>query len=409
MFEQQLDFAERLLTSGNLPASEIVCRDILDAEPRHAAALTLLGVIAAKAGAFDHAKRHLTAALQVEPHNAAVRTHLNRVNDLRSPQPNAASTDRYLLIKSWGYGFWSDVSQVLGSLLLAEATGRIPVTHWGSNSLFGDGSTRDAFRLYFRPVSNLGLDDLARIPNATFFPPKWTSANLASENVAKWQGPGSRAAAMYFLNRQETIAVNDFHIAVVSIAPWLPASHPMHGQPVATIYRYLIRKYLQPVEAAQAACEAFFRSHLDGAPFVAVHMRGSDKILEDSNLQATQQASLAAIDATSPDWRIFLLTDDEALRTQMLSRYGERIVSTPCQRTSTSTGVHYLPAVQPVQAGLEVMTDTYLAARANRFIGNGRSNVSAIIDLLTEWAPDNSILIGRSLLMERNIYLHLRQ
>lgn len=45
--------------------------------------------------------------------------------------------NRYLLIKSWGFGFYSDVIAVLGSLLLAEITHRTPVVHWGKNSLFG--------------------------------------------------------------------------------------------------------------------------------------------------------------------------------------------------------------------------------------------------------------------------------
>lgn len=58
----------------------------------------------------------------------------------------------FLLIKSWGYGFWSDVEHVIGALLLAEMTGRTPVVHWGGNSYFSDdegGGTP------FEPFSNL--------------------------------------------------------------------------------------------------------------------------------------------------------------------------------------------------------------------------------------------------------------
>jgi hypothetical protein len=62
-----------------------------------------------------------------------------------------------------------------------------------------------------------------------------------------------------------------------------------------------------------------------------------------------------------------------------------------------------------VQAGLEVMTDDNLALRANRFIGNGSSNVSAMVDLLKQWKPGETTLMGKSLLRQRNLYIHLKQ
>jgi protein O-GlcNAc transferase len=265
MSEEQLKFAAGALASGNLAAGEIVCRNILDADHRNAAALNLLGVIAAQVGAIDHSAKYFKAALSAEPGNKTIRANLKLLKNVPAARGAEKPGRRYLLIKSWGYGFWSDVSQVLGSLLLTEITGRIPVTHWGTNSLFGDGSSGDAFKLYFEPVSNVSLSDLARIDSATFFPQKWNSTNLALEDVAKWHGNGSRAAALYFLNRPETIAVNDFYIGVVDVAPWVRAAdHAIHGKPLDEIYRYLIKKYLLPGKATHSACDAFFRTHLDG-------------------------------------------------------------------------------------------------------------------------------------------------
>ena len=45
---------------------------------------------------------------------------------------------KYLLIKAWGFGFFSDVNHIIGQLLIAELTGRIPIVYWGKNSLFGE-------------------------------------------------------------------------------------------------------------------------------------------------------------------------------------------------------------------------------------------------------------------------------
>jgi hypothetical protein len=36
---------------------------------------------------------------------------------------------RYLLIKAWGFGFWADLDHVLGALLLADLTRRVPVVY----------------------------------------------------------------------------------------------------------------------------------------------------------------------------------------------------------------------------------------------------------------------------------------
>jgi hypothetical protein len=142
---------------------------------------------------------------------------------------------------------------------------------------------------------------------------------------------------------------------------------------------------------------------------VAIHIRGSDKLLEDQNLHTTNQASLSTLAAINPTWRIFLLTDDEQWHTRIKDAYGNRVITTICQRTSTSTGVHYLPSIDRVRAGAEVMRDTLLALRADRFVGNGRSNVSAMIAVMKKWAPGDCTLIGRSQLMERNLFIHIKR
>jgi hypothetical protein len=135
-------------------------------------------------------------------------------------------------------------------------------------------------------------------------------------------------------------------------------------------------------------------------------MRGSDKAIEDPNLAATNQAFLAALDGIDSAWPIFLMTDDARCLAQMKAVYGKRIIATDCQRTITEEGVHYLPTVDPVQAGREIMIDSYLALRADHFIGNGRSNVSAMIAVMKDWAPGACTLIGSTQFYERNLRIY---
>lgn len=80
------------------------------------------------------------------------------------------SKDRFLLIKSWGCGFWSDVDHVMGQLLAAELTNRIPIVYWGPNSLYAGSFQSNAFELYFEPVSNYSIHDIAWA-GYTYYPP----------------------------------------------------------------------------------------------------------------------------------------------------------------------------------------------------------------------------------------------
>jgi hypothetical protein len=400
-----LRYAIRSLQAGKLAAADIATRHFLDLEPHNAAALHLLGVIAARASAREIAISCFQKALSFEPDNASIHENLRALEALPSPVPPAG--DRYLLIRGWGFGFWADVSQVLGSLLLAEAPGRIPVTYWGSESLFSDKSGRDAFGFFFEPVSLTSFEELPRTPSVNFFPPRWHAGNLVQSSSAKWEGKGSRAGAVHFLGRPETVAVSDFLIGVVEVAPWLPSSHPLHGKPPAEIYRNLVAHYLKPRREILAECDAFLDRHLKEQPYVAMHMRGSDKALEDPDLAATNAALIAALDAVDPSWPILLLTEDAQCLAHMRQRYGERLIATDCQRTHSDEGVHYLAGTDPVRAGREVLIDTCLTLRAQRFIGNGRSNVSAMIAMMKDWEPEHCTLIGASMLLERNLHVHL--
>ncbi len=352
---------------------------------------------------WRHWCRAPTLAGKIE---TASRTMWRRWRELNTPgaaerkaagDANANRT-RFLLSKSWGCGFWSDATHVLGCLLLAEVTGRTPVIHWGENSLFGGSAGGEAFRRYFAPVNDVTIDQLLAIPDADCFPPKWDKSNLRAENVAKWDGEYSRTAAFDFLRRPETIAVCDYYIGVVDVMPWIPTAHPLHGKSLGQVYRNLIERYLRPTAVVLSRVQAFSRQHLQGAPFVAVHMRGSDKGREDPGSEAANHACMTALAEIDRSWRILLLTDDDHWFARVKAAFGNRVVTTGAQRTSTTIGLHYDPSADGARLGMEIMTDTYLALRADKFIGNGRSNVAAIIAHLRDWPPGDCILVRPSLL-----------
>jgi hypothetical protein len=310
-------------------------------------------------------------------------------------QPRAHDADtsrqRFLLIKSWGKGFWSDVDHVLGGLLAAEMTGRTPIVHWGSNNLFTAPGIDNAWEQFFQPINELKLENVAQL-RLTYFPPKWSSRNLREENVNVWQGPGSRVTGLALLNRPEDVVVCDFHVAVPGLMPWLEPGTPHHGQSPRELYRDLFRRYLHPQQRIVDEVEQFHAQHLAGGPYVAVHWRGSDKYMEQKTLAQINEQAFSHVDAGEP-WKIFLLTDDSRAVAEFQKRYGDRLVLANVERSSDDVGVHGKPG-DGTRRGIEVLRDTLLAARADRFIGNGGSNVAAAVVHLKDWDDRDLVLLA---------------
>jgi protein O-GlcNAc transferase len=396
--EDAIGVAAAHIKKGNFVLADFICRDILAVAPGHAVALNLIGVIAAQLGLYDIAIAHFEMALAGARPFLPAKDNLQKIRkaQARAPHSGVRTSPQFLLIKAWGFGFWSDVNHVLGCLLLAEITGRTPVTYWGRNSLFRDGAGQDAFRLYFEPLSDFTLDNILAGGATSFFPAKWSAANLREEVVAKWQGASSQMGGLYFINRPETVAVSDFYIGVVDLLPWIPAAHKLHGKSLDEVYYYLAMTWLKPRESISAQVEELYQRYIRGKPTIAVHVRGSDKKIEMADLDQVNKRYFDAIDREDSSWQILLLTDDARCITMFHARYGDRILVTDSIRTENDLGIHYAPAVDRVRLGIEVMRDTYLALRCAKFIGNGRSNVSAMAAMLKRWEPGACVLVAPS-------------
>ncbi|MBS0448190.1 MAG: tetratricopeptide repeat protein [Proteobacteria bacterium] len=384
--EAELAQAAQMLAGGNMPQTELHLRRYLrfgGSDPRAAQMLTRV------AAGYGLPEGH-----ELVEHPAAA--------------PGSADA-KYLLVKAWGYGFWSDVHHVLGQMLLAELTGRIPVVHWGTNSLFGDGSGGNAWDLYFEPVSDVRIDDLAGlVAGRDIYPPKWRLDRLRDENVGKWSGPQARLAAPYFFARDEALAVSDFYATVSSIVPWIGRASRYHGLSDDRIYRQLFDRYLKPRPQVVARVDAFHRAHLAGRHWAAVHVRGSDKVHESAALHQTNErydGFVERIVELNPEIGLFLLTDAVDVHARYAQRYGDRVVTTPALRSDSTTGVH-MQGHAGSTVGTEVLVDALLAARCDYFVGNQESNVSLAIASLKDWPNGLLAMLGQQSARAENLFLH---
>jgi glycosyltransferase involved in cell wall biosynthesis len=384
LLRAELDSAGQMLFARNHPQAELHLRRYLRGGGSDPIALNLLAEVARGYG--------------VPPDF--------RLSEKRTTAAGAAP--KYLLIKAWGYGFWSDVHHAMGQLLLAELTQRTPIVHWGGNSLFRDpaDATGNAFDLYFEPVSSTTLQDLPQ--GVSIFPPKWTRDTLGTDNVNKWDGPHSRLAAPYLFDRTEDVVVSDFYTTVSSLIPWIGPDSRWFGMSDDQIYTELFARWARPLPALASRVDAFHRAHMAGHHWVAVHVRGSDKIHESAGLHQTNLRYFGFVDRVielNPGIGVFLLTDSVDVHAEFGQRYGDRLVTTPALRTAGTTGVH-MQGHAGRTVGEEVLVDALLAARCDYFIGNQESNVSLAIASLKRWPQGLLAMLGDKNGRSENLFLH---
>lgn len=399
--ENAVRAANEALKRGNLPLADFIAQGLLRAEPTNPFAFNVVGIVAARLGLRAEALDYFQRALAVAPNFQTARDNFQRAMAL--PSPRVPPLERYLLIEAWGAGFWADVNHALGSLLLAEISGRQPITLWGANSLFSDGSESDAFRFFFHPISAIPRTDLSKLNVHDIFPAGRAAATRPRDIRAKLRNQGP--AGIYFLGRPETLAISDYYIGIIDLLPWIPANHALHSRAIDEIYRYLNEKHLRPGDVVSDEIEKFCRAHIHGRNTIAVHVRGSDKAAEFVGLGGFNASYFTFLDAEPPDTQIFLLTDDARQLHLFRERYGARVIATDSQRTHSDMGPHNVAGMDKVRLGREVLADVYIALACDRFLGNGRSNVSASIEMLKDW-KGHARLLAPSQLREPSLFLH---
>lgn len=266
---------------------------------------------------------------------------------------------RFMLKREIGAGMWNEIYHVLTQLLVAEIMQRVPVVHWGEGSLYASSDGSNAFEQFFMPVSGFSVQDLA--------------------------GPDA------------DVCVRDTYIDFDTVIQLIPEQHPLYGMNRRDLFRRLMCRYIRLRKETQAFIDDFYDANMKGAAFLAVHIRGSDKIVEVKHLHELNSRYPTEIENVmngNPDMKLFLMTDCIEILEEYTQRYGERLVYTDCRRTRKGgLGVHFQEYQDNRLKGMEIIRDTWLAARCDHFIGNGYSNVSTAISELKDWKDDRIKLL----------------
>lgn len=311
------------------------------------------------------------------------------------------SDARFLLIKAWGWGFWADMDHLIGQLLVAELTNRIPVVSWGTNSLYSDTILSNAFELYYEPVSNYTLQDVAR-PEFTFYPPIWNHVNIMIEDLDKITYTYRDIGTL--MSSDANVLVSDVHFFARPIMEYIKKDHWTYGLTPIQIYRKLVEKYLRLKPDISMRIDEFYNNFLkENAPLLGVHVRGTDKIIEVANLPYLNKRyhyEIRKLQKYFDITKILLITDSQEILDEYKHRYGDLIISTDASRSATNSehgATQVDNYINRRSKGVEVLIDTYLAAKCDYFIGNGYSNVSFSVNRIKDWQDSHITLLYNTL------------
>lgn len=433
------DLAARASNAGNLPKAWNLASELRVFNLATLSAFTTLGRVAETIGAFDLAVEHYQSALALSPRDKNVRADLARAQmrvatiGARAVLGDAppAQVARRHVIRAWGFGFCSELDNVLGHILLADILGREPLVWWGESSIFRDPASEDAWSQFFLPIGDISAlkSDLAEhaLKPGVVYPPKWTAGIERPEDVAPviagpprniTGGEWSRMGSPHYATRGEAITVGDYFIGPIEAHTWAPKGHWSHAKHIDAVYRVLMDKHvrLQPaVEELVSGIAARLGLGNPDNPVLGVHVRESDKVLEDSeiarrNAEILERARAAA--SNDPRLRILLITDSEPAVARYQAAIPGRVISLDTVRSSGEIGVHAAdPATGSMfsdrrRLGLELVRDIYLAARCERFMGVGSSNVAAMIPHMRDWPKGACTLVGENMHHQINAFIH---
>jgi hypothetical protein len=315
--------------------------------------------------------------------------------------------EKYLIIKAWGYGFWSDVHHVINNLFLAELLGRKACIIWGSNSLYKDENNIDSFSNFFN------TNQFSKVQNINFrlpmYPLKWNFNNIFENNINKWNGEYSRIALQYFFSKTEDILVSDFYTPLTHIIPWISNESKYFGLNDNQIYQILFQKYLIPNINILKTINDFYSENMINDNWIGIHARGTDKINESADLDEINRNYFSLIDEIiklNPTIKLFLITDSNQILQSYSSRYKNILLTTNAVRSNNDFGVHNgNNNNNTLTIGNEILIDSLLATKCNYFIGNIESNVSLAISSLKAWSNGSIFLLGSKNIRGDNSYL----
>ena len=306
---------------------------------------------------------------------------------------------RVMLVQPWGSGFWSDVQHVLGHVLAADVDGRAAHVHWSEGSAFATSGAANAWSDYFCDANAADRGGVESAARNGIFPATWEGA-VPWDRVRERRDASRTMSAVDLVGRPEGLVVGSVFTNVHLVRHLLTPDHPLAALDTVECLRALARIWLRPQPRLAERAARFVAQQFADEPFVAVHVRGTDKHVEQGPslgaVNARIEVIVARALAADTALRMFLMTDDLDVEAHYRARWGSRVVCTAVRRSRGAQSVHFTKDADPRATGEEVLVDVLIALHAREFVGNRWSNVASSMRFLREWPAGAIHLFGAS-------------
>lgn len=255
---------------------------------------------------------------------------------------SAEQMQKYV-IGHWSGGLGVCFHSVLNHICYCEHTQQTPVVYWGSDSLYYtpegfNGYHENGWDYYFEPISSLRYE-------------KGDTINYYVQNV---------------------IVNFNYHA--------LDEEHRNQAHE-------LIQKYIKPNSIVQSKIDKFYNEHLANKKTIGIHIRGTDKVIEEKPVSAHRMVQ-EALKYADEETQFFIATDEKKILNELITLLADRkVIYYECARSEDGQPLHQLYSkhrqtrvaqkTQVAQNGEDVVIEMILLSKCTVFL-HTLSNVSAV-------------------------------
>ena len=390
-----MDYARERIAAENYYDADFALQVSQSRFPADAVSYNLHAMLAYRLGLYEHGLHFVKKALEINPRMERAQDNLKILEKAYFSKQEKLKQDeeQFFLVHSWGSGLGFDLLYLMQQLLLAELSERIPVVHWGVNSLYNESPNKDCFTQYFDNITDLTIDDLTpHMPSV--YPAHWQTRELKDYvRRTRWRNTSNnqryKIGGPYFLNRPEKIVVGGEYASIHMLRPWLMNKPRYANALVGDIYRDLVKRHIKPKQKLQDKANTFITHKFGGKPFMSIHLRGTDKPNEkqSNSISSINHDLIQQIQKEPGELPIFLMTDDIYYLEKMKKIFGKRLHSFDIERASSDDqGLHHSSKTKRRMTE-EVLIDMLVASKSSHFYGCGLSYLACMVTYMQ--APKN--------------------
>lgn len=275
-----------------------------------------------------------------------------------------------------GVGLMGYIHWAMNQILYAEQHNYLPVVNYDSayENYFHDPSRGDdMWDYYLEPVAGYSWADIERMIGDPEDP-------LTREHIVRMT-PGELYHCM-----ERPDALYPFPYGYWRDNP--PEDLEVWYREQQARGERLVDGYIRFKQPVLDRVDAFYREHMEGHPFVGVHLRGTDLWYAPRVPAESYPPYVDRLIEEMPDARLFVATDREQLLEFMRRRYGDRVIAQDCLRSRTLKNAQVSKGRNPAEQGEEILRDALLLSRCSVIV----KGPSAIPEFACYLNPDINLI-----------------